>query len=153
MNHYIIDGNNLIGKIKALHQMQRKDKQSSREGLVNYLNGALAGKKIKLTLHLDGFSSTPLHLSKGKIVYSQNKTSDHYIRKEIDDSQNPKLIILITSDHSLMNYGKVNSCNVLKAEDFYKEIEKAGERNIEQEKIKLLEKDKEMFLKLFRDTR
>ena len=151
MNHYIIDGNNLIGKIKSLQQMQKKDRQSSREGLVSFLNSALAGKKIKLTLHLDGFSSAPLNLSKGKIIYSQNKTSDYYIRKEIDESKNPKLITLITSDHSLMNYGKVNSCTVIRSEEFYREIEKSGEKNIEQEKVKSLEKDKDLFLKLFVD--
>jgi uncharacterized protein len=149
MNHYIIDGNNLIGKIKSLHNLPKRDKQSSRGGLVSFLNASLAGKKIKLTLHLDGFAGAPLHLAKGHIIYSQNRTSDHFIRKEIDESKNPKLITLVTSDHSLMNYGRVNSCKVIRAEDFYKEIENSGEKNIEQEKVKSLEKDKDLFLKLF----
>ena len=77
MNHYIIDGNNLIGKIKSLSQIQSKDKQSSRVQLVSLLNGYFTGKKCNLTLHLDGHVKTPLHLSKGKIVYSENHISDY----------------------------------------------------------------------------
>ena len=149
MNHYIIDGNNLIGKIKSLKEMQRKDKQSSREGLVNLLNRYFAGKKIKLTLHLDGFPGTAINLSKGKICYSEKHTSDYMIREEIDRSKNPKLITLVSSDHSLMNYARANSCSVVKSEEFYKEVRKSYEKNEEAEKVKQLEKEKDEFLKLF----
>ncbi|MEW6702118.1 MAG: hypothetical protein AB1298_05315 [Bacteroidota bacterium] len=40
MNHYIIDGNNLIGRIKFLQQIQKKNKQAAREGLVRLINKA-----------------------------------------------------------------------------------------------------------------
>lgn len=149
MNHYIIDGNNLIGKIKHLHLLQKKDKQSSREGLINVINRYFAGKKINLSLHLDGYPNTPLHLSHGKIVYSYKKTSDQMIRQEIDDSQNPKLITLVSSDHALINYAKVNSCTIIKSEEFYREIENNNSRDEEAEKLSQLEKQKDEFLKLF----
>ncbi|MHB9041277.1 MAG: NYN domain-containing protein, partial [Melioribacteraceae bacterium] len=54
MNYYIIDGNNLIGRIKSLQQLQKKDKQASREKLIYFLNRYFTGKKVKLSLHLDG---------------------------------------------------------------------------------------------------
>ncbi|MCL6097779.1 MAG: NYN domain-containing protein [Bacteroidetes bacterium] len=73
MNHHIIDGNNLIGKISHLQSLQKKDRQASREGLVSIVNRYFAGKKIKLSLHLDGYPNPPLHLSLGKIVYSNKK--------------------------------------------------------------------------------
>ncbi len=149
MNHYIIDGNNLIGKVKTLAKMQSKDKQASRVQLVNLLNSYFAGKKCNLTLHLDGHANSPLHLSKGKIVYSDNRISDYHIRQEIDKSKNRKLIILVSSDHSLMNYGKVNSCTVMKCEEFSKEMEKKGENNQELEVVKQLEKEKTFFKELF----
>lgn len=149
MNHYIIDGNNLIGKIKSLQELQRKDKQSSREGLVNILNRYFAGKKTKLTLHLDGYPNLPLYLSKGKIAYSENQTADIKIREEIERSKNPKLIILVSSDQSLINYARVNSATVMKSEEFYKEIEKSQDKNEENERIKELEKENKMFEELF----
>ena len=149
MIHYIIDGNNLIGKIKSLHSQQKKDKQASREGLVNILNRYFAGRKTKLTLHFDGHASLPLNLSKGKIIYSENKTADNKIREEITNSKNPKLITLVSSDQSLINYARVNSSTVLKSEKFYKEIENLRKGNEEAEKVKQLENEKNIFLDLF----
>ncbi|MBU2493778.1 MAG: NYN domain-containing protein [Bacteroidetes bacterium] len=149
MIHYIIDGNNLIGKIKSLHVLQNKEKQASREGLVNILNRYFAGKKIKLTLHLDGHINSVLHLSKGRIIYSENESADNKIRDEIDRSKNPKLITLITSDQSLMNYARVNSASVIKSEQFYKEILNSEKGNEESEKVKQLENEKNIFLDMF----
>ena len=149
MNHYIIDGNNLIGKIYHLQSLQKEDRQASREELVNIINRYFASKKTKLSLHLDGYAKLPLHPSKGKIVYSNNKTSDQMIREEIDSSPNPKLIILVSSDHALINYAKVNSCSIIKAEEFYREIEKNNSRDEEADKLSLLEKQKDEFLILF----
>lgn len=151
MNHYIIDGNNLIGKIKSLSRIHVRDKQSSRVQLVSLLNGYFAGKKCNLTLHLDGFANTPLNLSKGKIVYSDNRISDYMIRQEIDNAKNRKLIILVSSDHSLMNYAKVNSCTVIKSDEFGKQIQKTGETNQENIAFKQLEQEKSYFHKLFSD--
>lgn len=151
MNYYIIDGNNLIGRIKSLQQLQRKDKQASREKLVNLLNGYFAGKKIKLTLHFDGYPNLSLSVSKGKIEYSKNETADNLIRKEIESSKNPRLLILITSDHSLMNFGKVCGCTIISSDEFYKMIERSFDKNDEEERIKQLNNDKSEFLKLFQD--
>ncbi len=151
MNYYIIDGNNLIGRIKSLQQLQKKDKQASREKLIYILNRHFAGKKVKLSLHLDGHPNSPLSISKGKITYSFNQPSDNFIRKEIENSSNPRLIILVTSDHSLMNFGKVCGCKVIPSDDFYKETEKSLERNDEADKISQLEKNNDEFLKLFQN--
>jgi predicted RNA-binding protein with PIN domain len=151
MHHYIIDGNNLIGKIKTLQLLQKRDQQSSREGLVNLINRYFAGKKVKLSLHLDGFSKTPLHLSKGKINYSDNYSADYFIRKEIENSKNPKLLILVSSDRSLINFARVCSCSILTSENFKTEMEKGLEKNEEAEKLIELHKEKDHFLKLFQD--
>ena len=132
-----------------MKELQSKDKQGSREGLVVLLNNYFAGKKIKATLHLDGHPNSTLHFTKGKIVYSEKRSSDHLIREEIDRSKNPKLLTLISSDHSLQNFARANSCKVIKSEEFYLDIKKSFEKNEEAEKLKQLEKEKDVFLKLF----
>lgn len=149
MNHYVIDGNNLIGKIKYLKSLQKKDKQGSRAGLVKLLNKFFAKKKSNISLHLDGFANQPLSLAKGKIIYSGNRQSDILIKEEIDRSQNPKLIVLVTSDRNLMNYGKICSCTILKSEVFYYSIENSAIKDDEDQKIKQLEKERVEFEKLF----
>lgn len=151
MNHYIIDGNNLIGRIKSFQQLHKKDKQASRERLVNLLNKYFRGKKLKITLHFDGHPNLELNFSKGKIEYSKNEISDNLIRREIESSKNPRLLTLITSDHSLMNFGKVCGCAIISSDDFYKSIEQSVEKNEEEERIKELNNDSKEFLKLFQN--
>ena len=53
MLSYIIDGNNLIGKISSLMSLQKKDKQASREKLVFLLDRYFSQKKANVTLNLD----------------------------------------------------------------------------------------------------
>ncbi len=45
MLHYIIDGNNLIGKIKRFSSLQKKDKQTAREKLAFYVDRYFIFKK------------------------------------------------------------------------------------------------------------
>lgn len=150
MRHYIIDGNNLIGKIKKLKDLQKKEKQLSRIELVYLLNNFFAGNKIKASLHFDGFEKGELNFTKGKIIYSNNKTSDMKIREEIDKSKNPRLITLISSDLELVNYAKLNSCSIKKADDFAREIYNQKSKNEENEKIKEMEKERDYFINLFK---
>jgi predicted RNA-binding protein with PIN domain len=126
MKHYIIDGNNLIGKNKNLSELQRKDKQSSREQLLFILQSYFASKKIKVSLHFDGFEKDKLNFSKGKIIYSASRSADEKIKEEINSIKNKREITIISSDSELRNYGKVCSCIVISSEDFLKEIEKKG---------------------------
>lgn len=149
MNHYIIDGNNLIGKISELKKLQITNKQESRERLVDILNTYFSKKKIKISLHFDGYENTPLRILHGKIYYSNKLQADNLIRKEIDNSQSKRLIILVTSDLSLAEYGKVNGCKVISSDEFYKEIKKSEQINEEEERINQIKRMKDEFLKLF----
>ena len=142
MNTYIIDGNNLIGKIKSLSLIHKKDKQASREKLTIILNRYFSGKKAKISLHFDGHPNVALSVSKGRIHYSLNQPSDNLIKKEIENSDNCRLIILVTSDRNLMDFGKVCGCTILSSDEFSGLIEKSLEKNDELEKIKQLEKQK-----------
>ena len=149
MNKYIIDGNNLIGKISSLQFPQLKKNDAGRSGLVVILNGFFANKKIRVSLHFDGFPNLPILFTKGKIIYSEKRSSDDLIREEIDQSKNPRLITLISSDHSLIDYARVNSCSIIRAEDFAREIKRMQFKDEESIKVQQLERDKDTFMKLF----
>lgn len=153
MTHYIIDGNNLIGRSKMLKEVHSKDKQRSRAELVSMLNSYFAGKKLSITLHLDGFKNLTLSLSKGKIVYSDKQSSDTKIREEISKSRNPKLITLVSSDRPLADFARVNSCSIVKSEDFIKMMDVKKEANEEVRKIRDLENEKEFFRKIFNSNK
>ena len=138
---YIIDGNNLIGKISELWVLQQKDRQLSRIKLVKYLDQYFANKNVKVSLHLDGFASDPIPSSKIKINYSDNKTADNKIKKEIDNSKNPKVLLVVSSDHSVQNYAKVNSCTILSSEDFNKMLKDKKSKKSEDDIAKSISND------------
>ena len=148
MNHYIIDGNNLIGKIKKLKQLHNKNKQQSAEQLAFMLGRYFDKKNVKVSLHFDGFQSEQPKVSGLRIFYSAKTTADEKIKNEISKSNNPKKIILITSDGNLAEFGKVCSCQILKSEEFAKQLKSS--QGIDEEKSRIDEmKNSKEFKRLF----
>ncbi|HQI42306.1 MAG TPA: NYN domain-containing protein [Ignavibacteriaceae bacterium] len=147
MTHYIIDGNNLIGKIPALMKIQKKDKQSSREKLALMLQRYFLNKKANVTLHLDGFAVTKINAGRIKIIYSENITADEKIKNQIEKSKSPRTITVITSDSNLTQFAKVCSCKVIPSEDFAKQLNNKSQDD-EQTIIDSMKNDDE-FKKLF----
>lgn len=145
---YIIDGNNLIGKISSLMSLQKKDKQASREKLVYMLDRYFIQKKANVTLHLDGHPNGRINSSKIKIIYSENLTADEKIKKQISQSKSPRNIIAVTSDSNLAQFAKVSSAKVIFSEEFAAEINKSNIALDEEGLIKSINNVKE-FKKLF----
>ena len=83
IKHYIIEGNNLIGKIPKLWEVQKKDKQSTRERLAFLLERYFHGRKIKVTLHFDGHPNQAIKTGNIKIEYSRNAIAYLNIKQEI----------------------------------------------------------------------
>lgn len=138
---YILDGNNLIGKIKSLWELQKSDKQLSRVKLVKLLDQYFAPKKYLVSLHFDGYENDAIPTGKLKIYYSKNDSADNKIKKEIDSTGVKKTIAVVSSDHTVQNYAKVNSCKVLSSEEFSKSITKSKTTNSEEEISKSISND------------
>ena len=138
---YIIDGNNLIGKVKSLWAIQQKDKQLSRLKLVKLLDQYFSIKKVKVSLHLDGFENDVIPSSQIKLFYSNNKSADSQIKNEINNSKNPKVIAVVSSDHNLQDYARVNSCTIIKSEDFAKQMNDSKKKSDEDTIIKSIDDD------------
>jgi len=148
VKHYIIDGNNLIGKIKSLNQIQKRNKQHSREKLAFLLGRYFDKKKVSINLHFDGFENDAIRVSGIKIIYSGSLTADEKIKREIEKSKNPKNNILITSDSNLAQFGRVCSCHVIKSEEFAKQFLSSNSTEEEQARIDAINSTEE-FKKLF----
>jgi predicted RNA-binding protein with PIN domain len=145
---YIIDGNNLIGKISSLMNLQKKDKQASREKLVYILDRYFVQKKANVSLHLDGHPGGRINSLKMKIFYSENQTADEKIKKQISQSKTPRSIIVITSDSNLAQFAKVCSNTVVSSDEFAAEIKKSTSNADEDAKINSMNNIDE-FKKLF----
>jgi predicted RNA-binding protein with PIN domain len=146
--NYIIDGNNLIGKISSLMNLQKKDKQASREKLIYILDRYFINNKATVTLHLDGHPGGRVNSSKMKIIYSENLTADEKIKKQISLSKSPRNTIVVTSDSNLAQFAKVCSTTVITSEEFVAEIKKSTQTADEQVRIDSMNNIEE-FKKLF----
>ncbi len=149
MKYYLIDGNNLIGKIPTLKAFQKKDPQTSREKLYSAISNYFSSKKCEVIIFFDGFEKTPIRHSKVKIDYSDNRTADEHIRTYITNSKSRTQLTLITSDGALGSFGKKCSCVVLLSEEFAKMLEAKKGEDTEKEKIQSLSGSNAEFIKLF----
>ena len=148
MKKYIIDGNNLIGKIRSLSIIQSKDKQASREKLTFLVDRYFANKKFEVTLHFDGFANQKIDTSRVKIVYSNKLSADEKIKKQIDSERDKRNTIVVSSDNSIKEYSRVCSCDIILSEDFGKEITKTKHQDDEETRIKEIN-DVDAFKKIF----
>lgn len=148
MKHFIIDGNNLIGKIDSLKRIHRKDKKLSRVNLAFILERYFQKKKVIAELFYDGFENEKIKVNGIKICYSDKLTADDMIRKRIEKSNNRKNIIVITSDRNLAEFARVCTCKVYKSEDFAKQIYLHPRTDEEEKRIEEI-KDSVEFKKLF----
>lgn len=146
MRHFIIDGNNLIGKMQAL---KSKDKISERENLAFILERYFSKKKIKVSLHFDGHPNLPIKVTGIKIFYSGGRTADEMIKQEIERSSSRKNTTLISSDNNLREFARVCSCSVVSSEEFVREINSTQTDDEENKIIESMKQNKDEFKKLF----
>lgn len=149
MQRYIIDGNNLIGKVKGLQKIQNADKQGARETLALIVERYFSGKKIKVSLHFDGYQSTPIKISGAKIIYSDKGSADDKIKAEITASKNPRNITVITSDNNLKEFARVCSASVISSEEFAAAIKTGNEKDEEESRIQSMNNVEE-FKRIFK---
>lgn len=148
MLHFIIDGNNLIGKIPSIKNLQRKNRQASREKLAFLLGRYFSSGRNMVSLHFDGHANETINITGIKIKYSGSKTADDKIKNEIEKSRNPKNITVVTSDNNVAQFARVCSCQVIKSEDFSKRLFAHRISDDEQSRIEEINNSEE-FKKLF----
>lgn len=148
MKHYIINGNNLIGKVQSLNRMQGKATQDSREKLSYMIENYFHKNKAKVTLHFDGFKNVPIKLNNAKIIYSNSKTADEKIKEQIELSSNRKNLVVVTSDNNIQDFARVCSCLIVKSEEFARTIQ-IEEKDKEKDIIEKMNTKLEEWQKLF----
>jgi predicted RNA-binding protein with PIN domain len=149
MKYYIIDGNNLIGKIPALQKLHKNNPQNSREKLYGIISGYFQEKKYEVIIFYDGFENVPLRHSRVKVDYSNSNTADDHVRAYISKSRSRSQITLISSDRALCEFARQCTCKIWSCEEFNDALTKAKEVDAEKEKIRSLSGSNEEFIKLF----
>ena len=148
MKQYIIDGNNLIGKLPSLKMSQIKDKQGSREKLAFMIDNYFSQKNTKVYLHFDGHPKEPIRINNARIIYSENISADDKIKNQVGKSKNPRNIIVVTSDNNVTEFARICSSTVIKCEEFAKDILHQKDSDEEERRIEEMSNNEE-FKKLF----
>jgi len=147
MKEYIIDGNNVIHKMKQLSVIQQRDPQTARERIAHKIDNYFADKSVKVYIYFDGFENLTIKTSRVKILYSGKSSADSRIRKHIEDSGNPKNIVAVSSDAEIRRLAQACAAATVSSEEFAKIISKSEIEDEEEKRIRSL--DNEEFKKLF----
>lgn len=150
MNRFLIDGNNLIPKVRKTAAINTANPQGARELLVLTLEKSPVFKKDKIHLFFDGHENGKIAAGGMHITYSGNKEADYFIRKEIEKAHNGKGLTVVSSDHGIINLAKVCGCKIIKSEEMAAMLEQAGSSaDSESATIDKLKNENQEFFELF----
>jgi predicted RNA-binding protein with PIN domain len=145
MKEYVIDGNNLLHKLKG--QPGLKDMQTARESLSLKIDRYFLGKNVKVIIYYDGFQKLPIKTSQVKVVYSERTEADEKIKKHIEKSSNSRNIILISSDDEIKRLAQACAAGIINSESFAAMLTENKAEDDEEKRINNLDEDE--FKRLF----
>ena len=123
---YLIDGNNLIGSAPDFSLADPE----SRGKMVSLIRKFQESKNTKITVFFDGEPQSselknPIN-AKLTVVYPRyGLTADDEIKRMLDNYQQHKEIILVTTDRELKKYAKDKGARTINSIEFYFTLKKA----------------------------
>jgi len=151
MKEYLIDGNNLIGKVPFLQSLQKRNKESARERLIFIIERYFHTRNIKVKVYFDGYANIAIKPDKVTIKYSNSKSADEIMKNDIGTARNPRNLVVVSSDNEIAGFSRVCAAESVLSEKFYGMIEKTevNEMRDEYKRIDELSNSKNEFVKLF----
>ena len=141
---FIIDGYNLIKHPQLAQRL--KTSGDAREKLLSFIKAKnLTGSlKNKVTVVFDGYpdANFPMLQSDISVIFSRKISADEKIRKLLEESGNPKNIIVVSDDREIQFFTKSCGAQALGIEEFIgaseeKEARKLKRQEEESEESKL----------------
>ncbi len=122
MDHYIIDGYNLIHAIPSLKKTLNHHAESARELLIHAVEQLAVQKNIRCSIIFDGHSpvSFAKHSAHGPVhvIHSAPHSADEKITKMIEESNRRIDIVVITSDQEILRRARAFSCRTHSSKHF-----------------------------------
>ncbi len=131
MRKFLIDGNNVINFHPKLKKDFQRDKILARENLIQLVNDLMMNSKNQATIFFDGFEGEHSFTKVGHNVfvkYSRDKTADSALKKTIDQEKNKRILVVVSSDNEVINYGRINGCYVKESPEFVTMLNKSEKR-------------------------
>ncbi|MFH1874414.1 MAG: biotin--[acetyl-CoA-carboxylase] ligase [Pseudomonadota bacterium] len=115
---YLIDGNNLYHAIPEI-----ADLAEPRIALISYIRKLrLCGSvKNRVILVFDGFESPDIVQEREyEVLFGKNKSADEVIKQEISKKRHKRQLMVVSDDHSILDYAKMEGAQILRIKDFLK---------------------------------
>jgi predicted RNA-binding protein with PIN domain len=124
---YLIDGNNVMAQRVGWH----RDKPGTRRVLMDELAEFARAKRAQVAVVFDGAPEP--HFADGssykgvKVYYSdRGSNADERIKRFVDDAQERRTLLVVTSDRELASYVRRCGVRVIRSGDFRKRMEEAA---------------------------
>lgn len=153
MQHFIIDGYNVIHAIPSLKKTLAHNGESAREMLIHSVSQLTYRKKFRCTIVFDG--TAPNNLAKQSsqapvhVMYSSPVTADAKIKQMIEQSKSRSFLVIISSDREIMNFAKVCSCQTHSSKHFANLLSEASDTVTEKSDEPLSASQIDEWLKIF----
>jgi predicted RNA-binding protein with PIN domain len=153
MQHFIIDGYNVIHAIPSLKKTLAHDADSARELLIHSTAQLTHQKKFRCTVVFDGSApssmvkqspNAPVH-----VLYSFPLNADTKIKQMIEHSKNRSLLVIVSSDREILNFANVCSCQTHTSKHFANLLSSTGDPAVEKSDAPLSQSQINEWLKIF----
>ncbi|MBI4846299.1 MAG: NYN domain-containing protein [Candidatus Omnitrophica bacterium] len=146
--HYIIDGYNVIKQVDFLTGQKLR---AGRDSLMHFIekHQLHGSKKNEVTVVFDGKAEveSPQVRSAIKVIFSKNESADDKIKRIVEQSRNPKRIVVVSDDKAIKFYCRAVGSRVSSVKEF---LEKSS-RHRQAEEVdedEKLEPDSQAALKI-----
>lgn len=151
MLNYLIDGNNVIRANTEWDKMFIKNPENMKNLFIQKVIDYFKNTKNKATIFFDGFNfvhSFSKVSNNVSIKHAKNKTADETILITIEKSKNPKNLVVVTNDNSLIYKAKFFQCRQISSNEFINKITQRKESTKDKPE-ELSKSEIEYWLKLF----
>ncbi len=153
MQHFIIDGYNVIHAIPSLKKTLAHNGETARELLIHSVAQFTHKKKFRCTIVFDGTAPNntvkqsthaPVH-----VLFSFPHSADAKIKQMIEQSKIRSSLVIISSDREIMNFAKVCSCQTHSSKHFANLLSETTDTVAEKSDAPLSKSQIDEWLKIF----
>lgn len=128
----------------------KADREVARQSFVGAITQWLP-RNEKVFIVFDGGGEEQILSSRIKVIFTRSHTADSFIRQQLEKLDRRKNVIVVSSDHEVMNHTVALGAKIIRAEDFIAALKPRHEVREEPDKDRPVTRSEiDMWLKEFK---
>jgi predicted RNA-binding protein with PIN domain len=112
-----IDGYNLLRKVVRYDKLMKSNADAARRSFVESLRAKIP-RGAHATIVFDGAGEAIGGGNPFRVVFSLTRSADNWIRTSLEKENNPRTVLVVSSDHEVQNHARACGAMVSRSEDF-----------------------------------